>query len=232
MRKKSFLKKRRGFEDLDAKRQAELSKAAYARLKAKKLVALQDEARAKGEPIPLSLPVGRPKVEKTPLTPLGEALEAQSIARRPKEIPNNPFGPGQGKGRLDLAKIIKLKYARKLTVAEIAQLMGCTHEAVTQQLKKYTQYLPNKNTLDKLSMNQADVLKGTLFNSVLAMNEPAKIKKASLNNVAYAAGQLFNMLRLTEGQSTSNLAMFTADYFSFIKQRGELADAPIDVQSS
>jgi hypothetical protein len=78
--------------------------------------------------------------------------------------------------------------------------------------------LPNSQELERLDSVRGEMIKATYFTNLSHLSDPAKLKKASLNNVAYSTGQLHNMLRLEEGKSTSNI--FSAEYFAFIKRRG------------
>jgi len=50
------------------------------------------------------------------------------------------------------------------------------------------------------------LLKATLARTLNGLNDPDKMEKASLNNVAYALTQVHTALRLEEGKSTANVS--------------------------
>lgn len=126
---------------------------------------------------------------------------------------------GRGHPKIDTGKMLRLRYQKKLSVKEIAQYFGCNPSAVSMKLKAYVQNLPNSQELGRLDSIRGDMVKATFFTNLSHLSDPAKLKKASLNNVAYSASQLHNMLRLEEGKSTANI--FSAEYFAFVKQRGQ-----------
>ena len=155
---------------------------------------------------------------------LRERLETVTVVPKPIE------GKAKwSKGKAHLEDIVRLRFKNKLSLAQIGELCNVSGSTVAVKLKKYLERLPDVTTISKLDSIRGDIIKGTLFNQLSALNDPSKIKKASLNNVAYSAGQLHNMLRLEEGKSTQNI--FSAEYFAFIKERGQLpaGNPPIDI---
>jgi predicted DNA-binding protein YlxM (UPF0122 family) len=119
--------------------------------------------------------------------------------------------------KVDLAKAIDLRYRHKLSVREIADYFGVAPNTVSSRLKRYLQHLPNMNEVKALDSIRGDVVRGVFYKNLINLSDPTKLKKASLNNVAYSTAQLHNMLRLEEGKSTQNV--FTADYFAYIKEQ-------------
>ena len=163
-----------------------------------------------------------------PLTAAHEAPregdESNEALIRPKQ---KPFGTQRAHphgsivqphgAKVDLAKAIDLRYRHKLSVREIADYFGVAPNTVSSRLKRYLQHLPNMNEVKALDSIRGDVVRGVFYKNLINLSDPTKLKKASLNNVAYSTAQLHNMLRLEEGKSTQNV--FTADYFAYIKEQ-------------
>jgi len=153
-----------------------------------------------------------------------EGDESNEALIRPKQ---KPFGTQRAHphgsivqphgAKVDLAKAIDLRYKHRLSVREIADYFGVAPNTVSSRLKRYLQHLPNMNEVKALDSIRGDVVRGVFYKNLINLSDPTKLKKASLNNVAYSTAQLHNMLRLEEGKSTQNV--FTADYFAYIKEQ-------------
>lgn len=152
-------------------------------------------------------------VIEAPKVPISLPLEAPVVTIKPAKINVIPHP----KTKIDLAKALDLRYRHRLSVKEIAEYFGVVPSSVTARLHAYLKHLPNLQEVRALDSIRPDIIKGTLLKNLASLSDPAKLKRASLNNVAYSAGQLHNMLRLEEGKSTQNV--FTADYFAYIKEQ-------------
>jgi len=120
--------------------------------------------------------------------------------------------------KIGIGKMLELRINHKLSTKEIAKYFGCNPNNVSAQLHKYMAYLPTGDDLGKMDSARGDFIRATFFSNLSLLTDPAKQKKASLNNVAYATAQLHQMMRLEEGKSTQNI--FNADFFAYIKRMG------------
>lgn len=109
---------------------------------------------------------------------------------------------------IDVPKALKLRVVHKLSYAEIAQRFGVSKQAVHDRLSKISNLLEDPELTGGYRENKSDILEAAQMRMVNEMLDPGKIEKASVNNLAYAAGQLDNMIRLERGQSTSNIATY------------------------
>jgi len=93
-----------------------------------------------------------------------------------------------------------------VTCENIAKLQGVSKATIVRDIRKLTEIIPHNTVLDKLEKHKISLLKTTLYNMLSGINDPDKMKSASLNNVAYALTQIHTALRLEEGKSTSNVS--------------------------
>ena len=103
--------------------------------------------------------------------------------------------------KVDKVRAIELKSAGEITYDEIAKIQGVTPQAIHKAIKDL---LPNDNT-QLYKQHKADILDNTALRMLIAVDDD-KIKDASLNNIAYAFGQINNAARLERGESTQNVA--------------------------
>jgi len=104
--------------------------------------------------------------------------------------------------KIDMGKALVLRFCKGLSYQEIANQFGCNKQAVQQRFKA----LP-----DILSVQNYEAKRSKLLSAVeLALGsqllDSTKLKKASLNNVAYSFGQIHHARRLEDELSTSNIA--------------------------
>ena len=134
-------------------------------------------------------------------------------------------------GRIDVLKALELRTKKGLTYPEIAKYMGVTKQAVHAALKRFNTLLMQPGELDAFRGAKADLLESAearLLNEVI---DPDKMRKASINNVAYALGQVSNIARLEKGLSTSNVAYvdMSASLEELRQQRRQLEEALNDM---
>lgn len=110
------------------------------------------------------------------------------------------------KRKMDLNKALILR-AKGISYNNIAPLVGVSNGSVVRKgIENFLQSIPSDDILERLEKLKIPILKSTLGNLVSCLNDPDKIKSASLNNAAYAFTQVYNALRLEQGKSTSNIS--------------------------
>jgi len=123
---------------------------------------------------------------------------------------------GNGLQSLDLKRIVKLRLINKLSYREIAAQLNCSPQAVSQRVGSLAALLKSPEILESYQDNKANLLESAQVELVTNMLDSDKLKKASVNNLAYAAQSLDNMIRLQRGETTSNIGF--ADYSKALEQ--------------
>jgi len=96
-------------------------------------------------------------------------------------LPTTPKKPP-----LDIKQAFKLRFLRGLTFQEIADKLGFTRQAVSEALKSTTDLFANANLIPQYFNNETNLLKSTEAVLLQYILDPAKLEKASTNNIAYA----------------------------------------------
>jgi hypothetical protein len=125
----------------------------------------------------------------------------QAIQRGKHRQP--PHKVGAYKRKIDVGLALKLRLHNGLSYDQIGTYFGATKQAVSRALAKFTNLLAEDVDLKGYEQCRADLLTAaemTLLNEVI---DPAKLQKASVNNLAFALGKVFDMNRITQGKSTS-----------------------------
>ena len=110
-------------------------------------------------------------------------------------------------GKIDFKLAFKLRYVNGLTFEQIAKQLSVTRSAVHQILQPVQDLIKNPKMFGVYHNNEAQVLKLVESEILTDLLDEDKRKSASLNNVAYAFGQLHQARRLESGASTSNVAV-------------------------
>jgi len=108
---------------------------------------------------------------------------------------------------LDPLEVYKLRLQHRLTFQQIAGLFGVTKQAVHECFTKFSESIGQAQDVTSYTNAKADLLSLAEERLVATCLDPAKLEKASLNNVAYAFTQIHTALRLEKNQSTRNLGM-------------------------
>jgi predicted DNA-binding protein YlxM (UPF0122 family) len=104
--------------------------------------------------------------------------------------------------KVDLKKALDLKLNHNLSYNEIAEAQGVSKQAIQQRLKPL---LPTKAT-EEYKANRPDILAEAQLKLLLSLDQ-TRLKKASVNNLAYAFKEFFACERTERGQSNSNIAL-------------------------
>ena len=108
---------------------------------------------------------------------------------------------------LDVTKALKLRINNHLSYNEIGQLLGgYNKQTVHKALQPFLGMIADPEARAAYKESKADVLEGAQLKIVSNLVDEDKLKKASVNNLAYAAQSLDNMIRLERGQSTANIS--------------------------
>ena len=120
----------------------------------------------------------------------------------PQDKADRPDLPGW-----NFKKLLKLRIDKGLSYNQIETLTGIPHSTLHERLKWIDNLIKNPEELDGYRDNRASILSSVELEMVRDMADETRRSKASLNNVAYAFGQLHMARRLEEGKSTSNLSV-------------------------
>lgn len=97
--------------------------------------------------------------------------------------------------------------AMKRPVQEIARAVKLPPSTTCRLLKRYGAWLQELEHVDQYTDSRARLLAAGEVKLFQSMMEQEKLDKASVNNLAYAMRQVFDMGRLEKGLSTSNTAV-------------------------
>jgi len=149
------------------------------------------------------------------------------------------------RGKIDLAEAFKLKFKNNYTYRMLADRYGVVPAAVHGALKQFLNLMHSPEQSAVYEEKRAEILNAVEFRIVKQMVNKKKLKAASLNNLAYAASQINNMIRLEKGQPTSITESLDSDFEALLDRIAPLknagsgstiditpsADLPIDVDN-
>ena len=107
--------------------------------------------------------------------------------------------------KLDVGRALTMRLVKLRTYQEIADDCGVCKTTVINALKPFEAMIACPEEVVAYRANRAQILDSIEMKIVGAMASPNVLKKASLNNLAYAAQNVNNMSRLERGQSTANV---------------------------
>jgi DNA-binding Lrp family transcriptional regulator len=108
--------------------------------------------------------------------------------------------------RVDTSILFKMRYERKLSFGEIGRLTGLSTQAVHQRIGKFLKRLGEPEKVANYRDHKPEILEAVHLRLVEHMIDGDKLAKASINNLAFAARQIYDMHRLETNQSTVNLS--------------------------
>ena len=112
-----------------------------------------------------------------------------------------------GKVKKNLKKAFELRFHHGLNYSQIGSQLGVSKEAVLKQLKPFEPIVKSLTQSQTYTTNAPEILGAVEFNIIRKMVSEEVLKKASLNNLAYAFQNIHNARRLESGQSTANIAV-------------------------
>lgn len=135
--------------------------------------------------------------------------DVQPASQEPKPKANRkPKFPNEATKVRQLKRQITMR-ARGATITEIAAATRCPERTVRDRLKQFAPMFKDLANVADFKVCKADLLDAATLTFLKSAVTPGKLKKASVNNLAYAARQTFDMGRLERGQSTANIATRT-----------------------
>lgn len=113
--------------------------------------------------------------------------------------------PAKGEVRFDLCRAVGLRL-KGMSIAEIARFMGVQQNTVFYHFEKlWTLFHGDPEVLKLYERSRPDFLKTLQMTVGAEVFDPAKLKKSSINNLAYAFRQFYDCERLESGKSTQNI---------------------------
>ena len=109
-------------------------------------------------------------------------------------------------GKVDLAIALEMRLKKGKTFQEIADFFHVSPQAVHQRLRDFMTVIQSPEALQAFQNSKQDILSAVEFKLVSQLLDADKLKGASINNIAYALQNVFNMNRLEQDKSTSNVA--------------------------
>ena len=129
-------------------------------------------------------------------------------------------GNGQRR-KVDFKKAFTLHLVNGVPEAEVARHFQVSRQCINQLLKPYKNLIRDQSQLKVVHENYNKVLGSVELTLLEKLVDAGKLKKASLNNIAYAFQNVANQRRLEEGKATSNVNIHTLSEGI----QGDLADA-------
>ena len=165
------------------------------------------------ENLPVKLPKSPPRVTTT-----NRVSKLRNNKKKVKSCATSQL-VDKSTGRVDVAIALELRLKKGKTIQEIADHFGVCKQAVSQRLRAFMGILQTPDALKAYQNSKTDILSAVELKLVSQLLDGDKLKDASLNNVAYALQNVFNMNRLEQDKSTSNIAL--ALKFEVIEQDQE-----------
>ncbi len=125
---------------------------------------------------------------------------------------------------LDLVKAVRLRLRRNLTYQEIADKLGVPKSTVYDRINEVLGLIDDPEANQAYHSNMVSMLRGAERVLIGHMLDPGRLKKASVNNLAYAFQQIHNARRLESGLSTENVDVMV-QYEAVSKERQQQARA-------
>jgi len=106
---------------------------------------------------------------------------------------------------IDTKRALKLRLVNKLSYGEIAKQLGCYKSSVHKSLQPFLKLINNPDQVQAYQENKAALLTSAEMILLNEIVDQDKLKSASLNNAAYAFGQISQQGHLARGEATSNV---------------------------
>ena len=114
--------------------------------------------------------------------------------------------PAKGERRFDLCRAVDLKLKGGMSIAEIAKFLNVQQNTVSYNFEKLRSlFYGDPEVMRLYERSRGDFLKRLQMAVGVEVFDAGKLKKASVNNLAYAFRQFFDCERLETGQSTQNI---------------------------
>jgi transcriptional regulator with XRE-family HTH domain len=118
----------------------------------------------------------------------------------------NIASPTRKNNRIDLADILRYRLEKGLTYQEIADMYGLNKSSIFAKFQGFLKYA-DPEAVRLWEEKKPEMLSASEMVLVERMMDEDVLKKASVNNLAYALGTVNNINRLHRGQATQNVSV-------------------------
>lgn len=106
--------------------------------------------------------------------------------------------------KVDVKQALILRFQHGLPYQKIADQLECSKNAVWKALKPLEKLIRDPNLIEAYERQRVPILTGAEIQLLEQMGDPAALKGAKVNQLAYAFSQIHSARRLEEGLSTGN----------------------------
>jgi len=138
----------------------------------------------------------------TKKTPPAEPKKRKILVNGKEARPDTYYKP------IDVQKALSLRIHQNLSYGQIGKILGHGKPAIRKALNRFTNLLKNPEQVTAYNKNKADVLSAAEFKLLSEIVNPDKIKKASINNIAYAFSAVSREQHLAAGEATENIQYY------------------------
>lgn len=128
----------------------------------------------------------------------------------PNKRRGRPKSNGAGKKRRSLTPYEKCQATKLLIsgapVRAVARALKTSTSTINTQVRDLIATLPSQEDIKLFQQQKHQVIEGSMLKLFKSINNDDKHKRASLQNLAYAAKQIHTIQRLENGQSTANVS--------------------------
>ena len=108
--------------------------------------------------------------------------------------------------KINVEKALMLRLVNQMSYGDIAKIFDVSAPAVYKALEPYIDALSDIESIKSFEANEAKLLNVAKLKIYRHLVKDETLKKASLNNLAYAYDRLNVVKRLEEDKSTANIA--------------------------
>lgn len=125
----------------------------------------------------------------------------------------------------DISNILKMRYKNKLSLKEIGDHYNTSPQAIQQKIQRFMNNIDDPEIIQSFEDIKPEILSSVERKLIKNIVDDDKLKKANLNNVAYAFTQIHQANRLQRNQATA----ITDDMNSIIDRIEQRYAKAIDV---
>src|SRR5437016_4557842 len=101
----------------------------------------------------------------------------------------------------------KLRFRKKLSYAEIGQMLGVHPSTVYKRLRRFAALLDDPQAIEAYRDGEPELIDAVKMRILANMADEGRLAKAPPNHLAFAFNALFTANRLARGQSTQNIGL-------------------------
>lgn len=136
-----------------------------------------------------------------------ESISIEDNGKSEDKPLGKPLGgrPKKGYEKINVPEAFKMRL-RGFSYGEIAKQFGVSAPSVREILGRLENILGDRSITRAFSDHKSEFLTSAELALVERLFDTKKLHKASINNLAYALRQVYEINRLEKGQSTANVA--------------------------